>query len=163
MHESGASMGADFPKPTVELQAAVISATHAAGKVAVAHALALADTIEVLSAGVDGMTHTFYDAAHTPELVAAYKKNGAWVNPTLAALGSLTTEGKQYAEKFAHDERVQAMIGEAERERLCMCMNFKTAASKIQYAYDTVKALKAEGVPVIVYVDCPKAKKFPRC
>jgi imidazolonepropionase-like amidohydrolase len=150
MHESGASMGASFPKPSVELQRAIITAAHAAGLVAVAHALALTDTLEILSAGIDGLTHTFYDAPHTPELLAAYAASGAWVNPTLAAVGSLTTEGKAYAERFAHDERVQTLIGKAERERLCMCMDFRTAESKVQYAYDTVKALKAAGVPVIV-------------
>jgi len=149
MHESGASMGAEFTKPTVELQAAIIKEAHAAGKVAVAHALALNDHLEVLSAGVDGLTHAFYDQPPTQELIQAYKLNNSWLNPTLAALGSLTTEGKALAERFAHDSRVEGKIDEVGLERLCKCMNFRKESSKVEYAYESVRWLKEAGIDII--------------
>lgn len=119
------------------------------GRKAVAHALTLADTLAILSAGIDGLTHTFYDRAPTDALVAAYKKNNAWCNPTLAAIGSLTTEGKGEQERFAKDERVKGLLGEAERERLCQCMNFKTEEARLEYAYESVRMLRAAGVDVV--------------
>jgi hypothetical protein len=156
MHESGSAMGAQFTKPTVELQEIIIREAHAAGKVAIAHCLAMADTIEVLNAGIDGLAHTFFDYPPSTELINAYKKNNAWLNPTLAAIGSLTTEGKETAEKFAHDERVQGLIGEAELGRLCQCMNFnQKETSKVENAYESVRQLKANGIDIIWFVHHP--------
>jgi hypothetical protein len=152
MHESGSALGASFTKPTVQLQEMVIKEAHAAGKVAIAHCLAIADTIEILNAGIDGLAHTFYDQAPTQELIDAYKRNNAWLNPTLAAIGSLTTEGKADAERFAHDKRVEGLIGKEELGRLCMCMNFKSDTSKVEYAYESVRQLKANGIDIIWYV-----------
>jgi hypothetical protein len=64
------------------------------GHLAAAHATLLQDTFEVLEADFNGWTHTFCDHPPTQELIEAYKKSGAWLNPTLATLASLTAEGK---------------------------------------------------------------------
>lgn len=77
MHESGTALGMQFNQPSVSLQKAVIDAAHANGLVAVAHATCLKDTVEILQAGVDGLTHTFCDQPPTKELIEAYKKNNA--------------------------------------------------------------------------------------
>lgn len=77
-------------QPREEVQAAVVAAAHRKGLKVIAHALARQDTIEVLRAGVDGMAHSFYDKPIIPEIIEAYKTNNAWLNPTLAAVGSLT-------------------------------------------------------------------------
>lgn len=149
MHESGKAMGAQFSKPSVSLQAAVIAEAHKYGKVAVAHALCLEDHLEVLNAGVDGLTHTFFDQAPTKEVIEAYKKNNAWLNPTLAAIGSLTKEGQPIAEKFAHDPRTQDKVDEDGRENLCKCMDFGAPDSKWEYAIQSVIELKKNGIDII--------------
>jgi len=149
MQESGKSMGFQLQHPSQELQALIVDAAHRHGKVAVAHATCLDDTLLVLRAGVDGLTHTFYDQPCTQEVVDAYKKNNAWLNPTLAAMGSLTTEGQPTQEKFAHDKRVEGKIGEAERERMCQCMNFHTETARFEYAVESVKMLKEAGIDII--------------
>jgi hypothetical protein len=149
MHESGSAMGAQFPKPSVKLQTFLINEAHANGKVAIAHSLALADTIEILNAGIDGMAHTFYDTPPTEELIAAYKRRNAWLSPTLAVIGSFTTEGKEIAEKFAHDRRIEGKIGEKGKKNLCRCMDFKKETSKVEYAYESVRQLKAAGIDII--------------
>lgn len=157
MHESGAAMGAEFVKPTIELQTALVEEAHANGVVAIAHSLAMADHIEILNCGIDGMAHTFFDEAPTPELIQAYKKNNAWLNPTLAAIGSLTTEGKSLAEKFAHDPRVtEELLGGEERERMCQCMDFSKPGSCVSHAYESVRQLKAAGVDIICGSDSAK-------
>jgi imidazolonepropionase-like amidohydrolase len=55
MHESGAVMGQEYKKPTKELQSAVIDEAHKHGLKVVAHATCLADTIEILECGADGL------------------------------------------------------------------------------------------------------------
>jgi imidazolonepropionase-like amidohydrolase len=126
--ESGHVMGQQFQKPSIELQKAVVDEAHKAGLKVVAHATCLADTLEILDAGVDGLAHCFIDQPPNEEVIAAYKKNGAHLNPTLSAMGSGTTEGQKMQEKFAHDPRVQHLIGEGERGRMCMCMQFAQRA-----------------------------------
>jgi hypothetical protein len=152
MHESGAAMGATFTKPSLDLQKTIIRLAHEAGKVTIAHALAMDDHIEILHCGVDGLAHTFYDQPPTKELIDAYRLNNAFLNPTLAAIGSLTTEGKELAEKYAHDPRAEGKLGELERKRMCMCMDFKKEGSKVEYAYESVRQLRAAGIDIIWYV-----------
>lgn len=154
MHESGTVMGQSFPKPSLPLQKAIISAAHQAGLLVVAHSTCLADTIEILHAGVDGMTHTFIDQPPTQELIDAYLKNNAHCNPTLACMGSGTTEGKSVQEKFAHDHRAQHLLDSATRERMCMCMGFaQSSGAKSEFAFETVRQLKKAGVPILMGSD----------
>jgi hypothetical protein len=150
MHESGVGMGQTFIKPSLSLQTALVKASHASGLKVVAHSLALSDTLEILSCGVDGMTHTFCDAPPTDELVEAYKKNNAWVSPTLAIIGSLTTEGKEVAERFAHDERVEKLLDAGAAERMCTCARMCEGKGRVEYAYESVRMLKKAGIDVIV-------------
>ncbi|TLD29804.1 hypothetical protein E2P81_ATG06098 [Venturia nashicola] len=149
MHESGAAMGAEFIKPSLSLQKTIIDLAHQAGKVTIAHALAMNDHIEILSCGIDGLAHAFYDQPPTEQLVAAYKKNNAFLNPTLAAIGSLTTEGRELAEKYAHDPRAEGKLGEMERKRMCQCMDFKKEGSKVEHAYEAVRQLKGAGIDIV--------------
>jgi len=149
MHESGKAMGVHFAKPSVALQAAVIAAARRYNKPVVAHALSLDDHLEVLRAGVNGLTHAFYDQPPTADVVAAYTKANAWLNPTLAAVGSLTTEGQAIAERYAHDPRVQDKVDGLGRSNLCRCMDFHGEDSRWEYAIQLVVELKKAGIDII--------------
>lgn len=149
MHESGTSMGFQLSYPTVELQRTIVEESSKRGYLTVAHALCLKDAIEVLEAGVNGLTHTICDQPPTEELVNAYKKNNAWLNPTLAAIGSLTTEGKNLQHQFAHDPRVEGLIGEKEIGSLCNCMSFSANHGKVEHAYESVRMLKNAGIDIV--------------
>lgn len=150
MHESGSAVGQSISKPSLDIQNALIKATHKAGRIAVAHCFGRADTLEMLSLGIDGLAHTFMDEPVTEEIINEYKKSGAWCNPTLALLGSFTTEGEALAKRFANDERVKDKLAATDHDTMCRCMSFATATASVQYAYETVRRLKAEGVPIIV-------------
>ncbi|KAK5163269.1 uncharacterized protein LTR77_010855 [Saxophila tyrrhenica] len=150
MHESGRVMGAEFNKPTLELQRAVIEEAHKSGLMVVAHATCLDDTLEILEAGADGLTHCFIDQKPDQKVIAAYKKNNAHCNPTLSAMGSGTEEGKKTQEKFAHDPRVQHLIGQSGREQMCKCMSFaKRTGASFEHAFETVRQLKAAGIEIL--------------
>jgi imidazolonepropionase-like amidohydrolase len=149
MHESGKMMGAELNYPSVELQRIIVEEARTRGYLVVAHATALQDTLDVLEAGVDGLTHTFCDQPPTHELIDAYKKTGAWLNPTLAAMGSLTTEGKDLQHQFAHDPRVEGLIDESKIVNMCACMAFAVEHGKVEHAYESVRVLKDAGVDIL--------------
>ncbi|KAI4632121.1 uncharacterized protein J4E87_001592 [Alternaria ethzedia] len=149
MHESGISMGREFSYPSVELQRTIITEAKKRGYLTVAHALSLRDTLDVLNAGIDGLTHTFCDQPPTQELIDAYKKNNAWVNPTLAAIGSLTTEGKELQRQFAHDPRIKGLINDDRVGNMCKCMGFCAENGKAEYAYEGVKKLREAGIDIL--------------
>jgi imidazolonepropionase-like amidohydrolase len=72
MHESGTVMGQNYKKPTRELQTAVIEEAHKNGLKAVAHATCLADTLEILECGADGLVRiSFHDALYFRVLCAS--------------------------------------------------------------------------------------------
>jgi hypothetical protein len=70
-------------------------------------------------------------------------------NPTLAAIGSLTAEGHEMQEAYAHDVRVQHLLGDAEKHKMCLCMSMATEECRAEYAYESVRRLKAAGIDII--------------
>lgn len=149
MHESGTVMGAEFKMPSLDLQKAVIDEAHKSGLKVVAHCLSLEDTVEILDAGADGLTHTFFDQPPNEKVIAAYKRNNAHCNPTLATIGSATAEGQKTQEKFAHDPRVQHLVGDPERQRMCMCMAFSKGDARVENAFESVRQLKKAGIDIL--------------
>lgn len=79
MNESGEAVGLDLSFPPLTVQTAVFDAAHAHGLVAVADALTRNDTLAVLHAGVDGLTHCFLNKPMNELVLAAYKRNNACV------------------------------------------------------------------------------------
>lgn len=151
MHESGTLMGQKFNMPSIELQKASICHAHEKGLVTVAHALSRQDTIDILGAGIDGLTHQFCDQPIIQEVIDAYKRNNAHVNPTLVAVGSLTIEGKEMQERFAHDPRVQHLLTDEARHRVCACMAMCTyEGASVEHAYESVRQLKAAGIDILM-------------
>lgn len=151
MNESGTLMEQQFNKASMELQKALIDQAHSKSMLTLAHATCLQDTLDILEAGIDGLAHQFADKPPTQQVLDAYKKSNAHLNPTLAAMGSLTTEGKELQEKFAHDPRIQHLLPEDARHRVCACMSMaKLPGASVEYAYETVRQLKAAGVDIVV-------------
>ena len=155
VHESGTLLGQKFNLPTVELQTALVTAAHGHGLLAVAHALILEDTLAVLEAGVDGLTHTFSDQPPTRELIEAYQANNTFLIPTLLVHGSVTGEGAAVAASFANDPRAAGKIAEAEKASMCQCMHFGAGRCKVENAYESVRQLKAAGIDILWQVPRP--------
>ncbi|KAL5402087.1 hypothetical protein PMIN04_013044 [Paraphaeosphaeria minitans] len=149
MHESGTSMGWPLAKPSVDLQRLLVDESRKRGYLTVAHATCLQDTLEVLDAGVQGLTHTICDQRPTRELVHAYRKAGAWVNPTLATMASLTGQGRALQERYAHDSRVRGLLDESAVLNLCSCMGFAAQHGNVEYAYESVRMLRDAGVDIL--------------
>lgn len=152
MHESGKAVGFEgslLNQPREAVQKAVVDAAHKRGLKVVAHALSLKDTLEVLRAGVDGLAHTFFDEPITSEVIELYKRNNAWVNPTLVASGSLTGESHEIIKSFAEDPRVKSRVSEAQAELMHHCLHMKSPNAKWEYAIDSVRQLKKAGINIV--------------
>jgi imidazolonepropionase-like amidohydrolase len=149
MHESGKTMGQSFSYPSVSLQRTIVEEAKARGYLTVAHATSLQDTMDVLEAGVNGLTHTFCDQMPSKELVDMYKKTGAWLNPTLTCIGSLTTEGKDLQHQYAHDARAEGLISAEKMGNMCKCMAMAVEHAKVEYAYESVRQLRAAGIRIL--------------
>ena len=137
--------------PSIELQTAIIKAAHSRGLITAAHSLLLDDTLAILGAGVDGMTHTFSDKPPNQELIEAYKANSSFLIPTLAIHGSLTGEGAPIAASFASDPRAQGRIIDAEKTSMCKCLEIAKGRGRVENAYESVRQLKAAGIDILWY------------
>ena len=150
LHESGTAFGMELPKLPSVVEKAVVDEAHRSGLTVVAHAFTLDDTLEVLSLGIDGTAHTVLDKPPTSELIEAFQKNDAFCNPTLAVIGSCTEEGRKMQERYAHDPRVQNLLVEGGRDRMCQCLAMTNANDgSLRNAIDTVKRLKEAEIDII--------------
>ena len=142
-----------IPSASMELQKALVEASHDNGLNVYAHALSLDNTMSVLRAGVDGLTHTFCDQAPTEELVDLYKKTGACLMPTLAVVSSLTGEAQDDRDKFGEIGTKRGVIDEITRGIIQTGANMGSATVKLQHAWDSVRMLKRAGIDIVAGTD----------
>ena len=142
----------DLPTLSSEVRAALVAEAHQSSLVVLAHAFSHEDTLQVLSSGVDGTAHTILDQPPTDELVEAFRVKDAFCTPTLTVIGSSTTEGREMQEKYARDPRVQDLLAEGGREKMCECLSFtKVDGGSLRNATDTIRSLKMAGVDILWY------------
>jgi imidazolonepropionase-like amidohydrolase len=144
-----AVFGTPIPVPSPELQAAVVTAAHKHGLVAVAHALSQRETILALEAGVDGLAHCFCDEVPSEELVEAYKKNDSFLIPTLVLAASMTGEENEHSKEHESHDLSGKLL--SEESKSCFCRKAMMAGKdcKVEYSYQTVKLLKENGVDIV--------------
>ncbi|KAI1805822.1 hypothetical protein F4811DRAFT_201246 [Daldinia bambusicola] len=153
MHEDGHALSLKVKKMPVELQKAIVESAHRNGLLAVAHALSLQGTMEMLQAGVDGMAHTFCDRSPTQEVIDAYLSTNAFCNPTLAVIASLTGEGLEEQKRFCQDPRAHEHLNDQSVENLHRCIGLGSSEAKVEHAYQSVRQLKAAGIDIILGTD----------
>lgn len=142
-----------IPVASLEFQTAIVKAARAADLKVVGHALSVDMTEIVLQAGADGLTHTFIDQAPPESIIEMYKKTGAFVIPTLVALSSLTNEDQHRREKFAKIAYDRGIIDDFTKSNMLDVMGMKSADARLEYAFQTVKRLKEEGIDVVAGTD----------
>ena len=77
------------PSISKEVMVEVVKQAHLQGKMAVVHVDNLQSAKEVISAGADGLIHSFMDAVADDELITLMQQNKAFVIATLAVEASL--------------------------------------------------------------------------
>ena len=148
--EDGTLVG--FPKMPVTLVPtlrAAVERAHYYGKMAIVHITTLDGAKQAIEAGVDGLAHLFFDKPHTPEIIAAIKKSGVFVIPTMV-VGS-TAFGIDAA-WLADDERVKSRLDKKWLVNLSRSMN-SYPQGRMDYALASLKALHDAGVDILAGCD----------
>lgn len=147
MQEEGTTLNLPFPTrpiptPTLEVQKAIVQATHRHGMLAVAHAVTNDASLKMLQAGVDGITHSSLEPM-SGELKQAFIKTNAFIIPTLAVNTSGSGEEQECRDRFAKH------LEGAEKGHLKSCLHIVREGLSIRNAYDQVRALKDAGVDIL--------------
>ena len=142
-----------IPVASLELQTSVVNAAHSADLLVVAHATSRESTELVLKAGADGLTHTFVDQSPTEDIVPLYKKNNAFVIPTLVILSSLTGELQDLREKFAQIAHDKFGIDDFTKQTMVEFLGMKAPQCNIEHGYETVRLFREHGIDVVAGTD----------
>jgi imidazolonepropionase-like amidohydrolase len=142
-----------IPVATLELQTAIVEAAHTAGLPTIGHAFSVDMTQILLQAGVDGLGHTFIDQPPTQEIIDLYKRNQAFVIPTLAIASSVTQELQEWREQFAEIAERKALVDDFTIEIMKKSVGMKAPTARLEYALDTIRKLKAEGIDILAGTD----------
>lgn len=139
-----------LPLLAPDVERGIVEEAHRSGLPVVAHAFTLTDTLEILSSGVDCTAHTILDTPPTQELIEAYRRTNAFCIPTLTVIGSSTQDGRKMQEKYAHDPRVQQLLSEAGRQKMCECSAVASVNhASLGNAFETVRVLKGAGIDIV--------------
>lgn len=138
-----------LPVPRRDVLVAAVNEAHRQAKMVIAHALTMAAAAEVIQIGVDGLSHVFLDHPHTPEIIDAIARSGAFVIPCLVLNRSITGSS---AKDLAADPRVSSRLSQDWMETLSGCYNTYPQGSFAD-ALGTVAALKRSGVVLLVGTD----------
>jgi imidazolonepropionase-like amidohydrolase len=139
-----------LPILTPELVAAAVREAHARDRMVLAHVMTLETVEQVVDAGVDGLTHLFFDRPHTDEVIEKIVAAGVFVIPTLTVIASIT--GEPAGEELAKDPRVQAKLTPEWVDSLAGAFG-ATPRENFGYALDTLAALKEAGVDLLAGTD----------
>ena len=145
-------MAQRLPTLSARQVSAVVAATHARERLAVAHVATLADARMVVDSGVDGLVHVFTDAVADDALVEALRARDAFVVPTLSVVASVAGSGEGKA--LAQDRRLQPLLtpeqtGTLERD-------FGPAhPARLEHAIESVRRMHAAGIAILAGSDAP--------
>ncbi|KAI9151247.1 hypothetical protein HJFPF1_08446 [Paramyrothecium foliicola] len=152
-HELGDTLGMDLPHLSTDVRRAIVDAAHDAGKIVVGHALSHSGAMDLLEAGVDGLTHIFLDEPPNDRFVQSMLSRKVHCSPTLSLCASQTSEKQEWQEEFGQDSFAHKMlIGAADNKPLGLAKEQHPAAS-VEHAYKTTRALYRAGVTIIVGSD----------
>lgn len=152
MHEIGdtLSLPMSLPHPNIEPWKAVVKAAHDRGLIAVGHAFSHQGALDLLKAGIDGLTHIWMDEPMSDELLDLMKKNNAHCNPTLSCVASQSRQGYELKLAFSQDPLAQRMLFDPTPQEYLALGNEK---SSVEHAYEHTKALYRAGIPLLVGSD----------
>lgn len=149
--EDGRLFGSDtLPRLAPELVEATVRESHSREKMVLAHAMTVKTVREVVDAGVDGLTHLFFDQPHTAELIEKIAAASTFVIPTLTVIASIT--GEPAGRRLAEDRRVYPKLAPEWRENLSGTMA-TSPRENFSYALETLAALKEAGVDILAGTD----------
>ncbi|GHT56899.1 imidazolonepropionase [Spirochaetia bacterium] len=152
--EEGAFVGyPGLPVLNDEGLIAAVEATHAHGKLAIAHITTAENAQRAAAAGADGLAHMFFDNPQTREVIDDIASSGMFVIPTLTAANSIFGNSGAV---IASDERVSSKLSEEWLASLSDSMNIYPEGD-LGVVFANVKALHDVGVDILAGTDVSEA------
>ena len=148
--EDGSMFGASLPALSPESTAAVVSAAHDRGMLAVAHVHTLEAARQAVRAGADGLVHLFLDGPIDDRLLEQIAERRLFVTPTLTLLEAMV--GRKTGASLAADPRVTPYLTEDWLKNLGRAWRFETAG-RYEHAVEAAVKLREAGVPLLAGTD----------
>lgn len=153
--EGGSAFQWKIPTLDAATVKALADAAHRRGKLAVAHIGSLAEAKLALAAGVDGLAHTFCDAAPDAEVAQLAAKHHAFVVPTLSVNATLCNEAP--GKELLADAQLKPWLGAGQPGQLEAGFPSYKPTWPVRYANAeaSVAAFRAAHVPLLAGTDAP--------
>jgi len=155
------------PKMAPEIYRAVIDEAHRQGKRVAVHLFYLADAKAVLAAGADFLAHSVRDAEVDDQLIAALKKSGVCLCPTL--MREVSTFVYESTPDFFSDplflkhadaEQVAALKEPAAQQKMRTSESAQRYKKALEVASRNVKKLADAGIPIAMGTDTGPRGRF---
>ena len=142
-----------LPSIGKETLAALITAAHRRGKMALVHSTAYADAQDALESGVDGLMHICFDGWPKPSFGRLVASHQSFVVPTLTALLGACRTGETNA-PLRNDTYLRSFLIPDASENLSLTWSGPPNPS-YEAAQEGVRQLNAAGVPILAGSDAP--------
>src|SRR5262245_38355649 len=154
IYDDGKTYGMSIPTISKETLAAVARAAHKRGKLAVAHIGSLQGARDAIDAGADGLAHLFVDRAPGPDFGKFVAGRHAFVIGTMTVLQAICRIPG--GESLTTDSALAPYISPSDAANLKkMFPSRQGAQANYAVAEETVRQLKAAGVPILAGTDAP--------
>lgn len=153
--DDGHPYGIKWPTLSNETMRAVIAAAHKRNKLAVVHIGSADDARAAIDAGADALVHLFADKLGAADFASDVKSHHAFIIPTLVVLRSIT--GTPGAGEVLKDARLEPYLTASARASLEQAFPIRPNSPPRDFnvAKETVRRLKAAGVPILAGTDAP--------
>jgi imidazolonepropionase-like amidohydrolase len=148
--EDGHVFGASLPVLDPGLIAAMVREGHARDRMVLSHAMTVEAAGISVDAGVDALTHLFFDRPHTEELIEKIAAAGVFVIPTLTVIASIT--GEPAGAELAKDPRVSSKLPPEWVDNLSGAFG-STPRENFDFALAALAALRDAGVDILAGTD----------
>jgi imidazolonepropionase-like amidohydrolase len=148
--EDGHVFGTSLPVLDPELIAAMVREGHARDRLVLSHAMTVEAAAISVDAGVDGLTHLFFDRPHTDELIEKIAAADVFVTPTLTVIASIT--GEPVGAELAKDPRVRSKLPPEWLDNLSGAFG-STPRENFEFALAALAALREAGVDILAGTD----------
>jgi hypothetical protein len=151
--DDGSTYGNKWPTLTKETIAALAASAHKRSKLTTAHIGSQREAREAIEAGVDGPGAPL----RGQRARAGFRK----IRSTARRIRHSDTDracaicGEASGKVLAQDPKVTQFLAPANVAALQGSFNFKQAKPKLEYAEETIRLLKAAGVPLLAGTDAP--------
>lgn len=155
--EDGSMFGGELATLNRETVAALISAAHDEGLLAVAHVSRLEHALMVVELGIDGLVHVWHDKLIDQVQAAEIAESNVFVVPTLSVMATIGDQSMaSELRKAAGDTPLSPMQRQA-LDSSFEVSDVEDATNTNNIAIENVRRLRAAGVRLIAGTDAPNA------